>query len=412
MLGASTWRIAWRNLGRNRKRTALALGAIALAQTMMLFMNGFTHGYVDLTVDALTGPLFGHLQLHDPKFREERGLDQVVPRVSETLAALRKDPAIATAAGRIWSPALVALKEEAVAALVVGLDPAAEAGANGLLREMTPGALAAPKSVAMGKKLADKLGATVGSTIVVVGQGADGSIANDLFTVAAVISTPADAINRLGVVMSLASAQELLVLGDAAHEIVVHLHDAGLAAATADRLAKEPAFAGLEVLDWKRLAPELASVAETSEYQIFMVLILVFVASAAGVANTMLMATFERKHELGMLLALGCTPGRLVRLLLAESVLLGLAGVAVGSLLGWGLVSWLGHSGLDLTSFGGSDVSEFTWEGMSFSLTIFPRIMASDIGRGVTAVVVTALLAAIWPAALAARLQPVEAMRA
>ena len=165
------------------------------------------------------------------------------------------------------------------------------------------------------------------------------------------------------------------------------------------------------MLPWQDVVPELVAILELADVSSYIVLIFVFVAAAAGVANTMMMATFERLHEFGMLLALGATPARIMRLIVAEAALLGLLGVALGTLLGAGFVAATQGSGLNLAALGGEAAAEATWQGMAIPIHIFPRLAATDVLVGVAAVAVTSLLAALWPAWHAARLEPMEAMR-
>jgi ABC-type lipoprotein release transport system permease subunit len=142
------------------------------------------------------------------------------------------------------------------------------------------------------------------------------------------------------------------------------------------------------------------------------VLLLVLVAAAAGVANTMLMATFERTHELGMLLALGTSPGRIVRLILTESVVLGAVGTALGCAVGVGLVAVTHQTGIDYAALTGGGPSEISFAGLRWSLRLYPSLSAVDVMRVTLAVAATSVLACAWPAARAARLQPARALRA
>ena len=125
----------------------------------------------------------------------------------------------------------------------------------------------------------------------------------------------------------------------------------------------------------------------------------------------MLMATFERTHEFGMLLALGTSPSRIVRMILIESVALGVIGAVLGSVLGGGLVAWAHQTGVDYATLTGGGPSQLSAFGMNWSLRIYPRLEAIDIIRVVLAVVTTAVIASAWPAARAARLQPAGALR-
>jgi len=408
-LTLTTARMAWRNLWRNPRRTSLALAAIGLSLALVLVYDGVLRAYADWMRETITGPLLGHVQAHAPGWRKDRAMDRTLRGTGEALRAVRGAPGVASASARVYAPALAALGEEGFAVLVLGLDPAAEARPTGLLAAAPE--RPAGKRVLMGKALAEVMGVSTGDVVALVGQGADGSLANDLFTVAGLVSTSVDLVNRQAVLMELPVAQELFAMPDEAHEIVVHGSDPGASRALAAAVASLPALAGAEVMDWERLAPEMLALVKFVEIAWVFVLVLVFVAAAAGVANTMLMSTFERTRELGMLLALGARPRRIVALVVSEALVLGLAGVLLGVALGGGLVA-IGHrTGWDYQALTGQGPSELSFAGLRWSLVLYPRLALADVLRGAGAVLATALLAAAWPASRAARLEPSRALR-
>lgn len=410
MTRSSTLRIAWRNLGRNRRRTALALAAIGLSQALVLFYGGLLRGYADWTVETITGPLLGHAQVHAPGWRRDRALDRTLPDAGRIARALRRDPEVAGVAIRLYAPALAARGEEGHAVMVIGLQPAAESRPSGLLAGVPR--MPAGRRVLLGRPLAEQMGVGPGDTLALMGQGADGSLANDLVTVVGLVTTPVDLVNRMGVLMNLAQAQELFAMPGAAHEIVIHVRDPRQAAAVAVRVGRLPELEGSEVLDWETLAPELVSLVQLVRAAWVFILVLVFLAAAAGVANTMLMATFERLHELGMLLALGTTPARIVRLIVAESLVLGVSGALLGTVLGAAVVALTHRTGIDFSKLAANSPTQLSFAGMNVSMRVFPSLDPAHVAQGILAVVVTSLLASIWPAVRAARLQPARAMRA
>ena len=284
----TTARIAWRNLWRNPRRTALALAAIGLSLSLVLVYDGILRAYADWMREAITGPLLGHVQAHAPGWRKDQAMDRTLPGAAATVEALRRAPGVAGASARVYAPALAALGEEGFAVVVLGLEPVAERRTTGLLA----GAPEAPsgRRVLMGRALAEVMGAKPGDVVALVGQGADGSLANDLFTVAGLVETSVDLVNRQAVVMELSDAQELFAMPGEAHEIVVHAVDPAGAKALAATVAALRPLAGAEVLDWETLAPEMVALVRFVEVAWAFVLVLVFVAAAAGVANTMLMA--------------------------------------------------------------------------------------------------------------------------
>lgn len=409
MPGSSTIRIAWRNLWRNRRRTALALTAIGLSQALVLFYGGILRGYADWIVETVTGPMLGHAQVHAPGWRKERAMDETLPHVAESIAAIRRDPEVVGASARIYAPALAAVGRQGYAVMVLGLTPEAESGRSGLLASAKP--LPSGKRVLVGSALASQMGLAPGDTLAVIGQGADGSLANDLYFIAGMATTPVDLVNRLGVIMDLGEAQMLFAMPDEAHEIVIRAHRADEAAAVASRAAALPELRGAEVLDWKQIAPEMLDLIDLVEVSWLFVLVLVFIAAAAGVANTMLMATFERVRELGMLLALGARPGRIVRLVVAESIVLGVTGALLGTGLGALVVAITHRTGVDFAALVSGSPSDVAFMGMNMSMTVFPSLAPSHVVQGFLAVAVTSVVASVWPAARAARLQPSRAMR-
>lgn len=336
-------------------------------------------------------------------------MDETLPHVARSVAAIRRDPGVAGASARIYAPALAAKGVQGYAVMVLGLDPSAESGRGGLLASAPT--RPAGKSVLVGSALARLLDLAPGDTIAVVGQGADGSLANDLYLVQGAVTTPVDLVNRLGVVMDLGEAQALFAMPDEAHEIVIRGRDARAAAGVVTRAAALPELKGAEVLDWKQLAPEMLSLIGVVEVSWLFILVLVFIAAAAGVANTMLMATFERVRELGMLLALGTRPGRIVRMVLLESLALGVTGGLLGTALGAAVVAITHRTGVDFAKLVSGSPSEVPFMGMNMSMTIFPSLSAAHIVQGFLAVAVTSVVASAWPAARAARLPAARAMR-
>jgi ABC-type lipoprotein release transport system permease subunit len=403
-------RIAWRNLWRNRRRTTLALAAIGLSVALVLIYDGMLRWESDWMLDTITGPMLGHLQIHAPEWRRTRAMDRTLRDLSHTLDDLRRDPDIVGATPRIYAPALAAIAEEGFAVFVLGVDLVEESKPSRLLANVTT-SVVNDHRVLMGRVLAEQMDVHVGEEIALVGQGVDGSLANDLFTVAALVETPVDLVNRQAVVMAIDQAQSLFVMPDEAHEVVLYTRDPASAGAVAARFNGSPILRGAEALDWMTLAPSMVDLIELVQVAWIFVLVLVLMAAAAGVANTMLMATFERTHEFGMLLALGTAPSRIVEMIVLESLALGITGALLGTALGGALVAWAHQTGIDYAALTGGGPSQLSAFGMNWSLRMYPRLASIDIVRAVIAVILTSIFASAWPAARAAHLQPARALR-
>jgi ABC-type lipoprotein release transport system permease subunit len=406
-----TVQIAWRNLGRNKKRTALAFLAITVAQFAFLATDGLMRGYSDNIRLAITGPMVGHVQAHDPNWRQERALDLAIDDVDNIISEIQSDPDVGNVSARIYAPVLVAPEQDAFIAIVIGLSIDAESGPYGLLSGLQQSV--EKGQVLIGYRLAKKTNAKPGQEIAVVGQAADGSLANDLYIVQDIVRCPADIVNQSGIVMSLQDAQQLFVMPNQANEIVIRARTSGKSREITNRLSQKPLFANLEVLTWQEIVPELVLILKMSDYVGYFALIIVFIAAIAGIANTLMMSTFERMHEFGMLLALGTRPMRIVRIIVCESIFIGVIGVAIGTVLGYGFVIGTAEQGIDMASWGGEgQVEEMAYQGLNLPLHIRPRLEPIDTLLGLVAVIITSLLASVWPAWIAGRLEPIKAMRA
>jgi putative ABC transport system permease protein len=406
-----TAQIAWRNLGRNKKRTALALLAIAVAQFALLATDGLMRGYSDNIRLAITGPMVGHVQAHHPNWRRERALDLAIDEVNDIVSEIQQDPDVKDVSARIYAPVLVAPEEDAFVATVVGLSVESESGPYGVLSGLKE-PLERGK-VLIGHRLARKINARASQEIAVVGQAADGSLANDLFIVQDIIKCPADIINQSGIVMSLQDAQRLFVMPNQANEIIIRAKTSGKSREITKRLSENPLLSSIEVLPWQEIVPELVLILKMSDYVGYFALVIVFVAAIAGIANTLMMSTFERMHEFGMLLALGTRPMRIVRMIVCEAIFIGILGVAIGTILGYGFAVGTAERGIDMASWGGEgQVEDMAYQGLNLPLHVYPRLEPVDSLVGLIAVIITSMAASVWPAWIAGRLEPVEAMRA
>jgi ABC-type lipoprotein release transport system permease subunit len=397
-------RIAFRNLGRNPKRTALGLGAIFIAQVAVLWFTGFMNGYQRVVFTAVTGPMLGHVQIHAPDYRKKREIWNGLEHVAGLMEKLKTTPGITQVSARSYAPVLAALHETGETALVTGLELEKEIQPQGLLENSKPGDLPGNGEVLLGTNLATELGVKPGDTLALVGQAADGAPASGLFKVKGTVKTSADSVNRKGILMPLAAVQTFLGMPDAAHEIVLRAKNASSLETLVKHLRQQPEFKAYEILTWGQLQPQLAGILSTFEKMNFLVLILIFITTAAGIANTMLMAAFERTHEFGVLMSIGCRPRRLIGTLVYEALALGLSGVILGTLVGFG---WISYQGVHGITFG---LKDWAIEGVQMN-TIFPFLQPIDVIRSVLCVAVTSLLASWWPAERIAKLDPLEAMR-
>jgi ABC-type lipoprotein release transport system permease subunit len=325
------------------------------------------------------------------------------------LARLESVEGVDAAAPRAIGFGLVSTGPRSAGAQLLGVDPVREAAVTRLLGAVVDGeglAGAPPQAVLLGKTLADDLGARVGDELAVVTQAADGSLGNELLHVRGLVRTGLVPLDRGLAIMGLADLQALMALGPGRlHEIALRIDDPEQASAVATRL---PLPARLRASSWETLAPALVEYVGLVRGWSWVMVVIVGLFAAFGVLNTMLMAVFERTHEIGMLASLGVRPVQVLVMVLAETVCL----AAVGLVLGTGL----GGLGMAYFAWHGWDLSRWA-EGLTVAgVLVDPVLRAVFSWRSApsAALVLGGILtlAGLLPAARAARMKPVEALAA
>ena len=263
--------------------------------------------------------------------------------------------------------------------MIVGLQIERERTRHGLLEDLSATLVPGPNDAILGEFLANRLQVKPGDTIAVIGQDSDGQPLAELFPVKAVVRSKTEVLNRTGVVIPLATAQELLFLPDAAHEIVVYGKDPDRSDELATAVAALPGMKDCEVLPWRKAVPELAGMLDMKSVFDLIFVGIFLIAAAAGIANTMMMSAYERTREFGMLLAVGMPPRRVVSMIVIEALMLGLIGVAVGSVLATATVLVTGYTGLDYSALSGVKAEDIVYKGLSFSYILHP--IFEEIGR-------------------------------
>jgi len=289
----SVLRLAWRNLWRNTRRTAITLGAVVLGTTILVLVRGLMDGMVAGAVRNATDLLVGEAEVHAEGWLADRSLHQTVPHPGAVLAAA--DAAGVGATARSYAFGLVAHDTRSAGALLWGVDPVRERATVDLATHVETGAWLAETAAGgavLGRKLARTLGVEVGDELVVVVQGADGSLGNELFRVTGILGTVGETVDRNAAILHRADWDELLVGGGRVHEIVLNARGRlplGEVAAVAERAAP-----GADVRTWRQLLPMLADMLGMMDASLLIVGTVFGLAAGLGVMNTMLMASSER----------------------------------------------------------------------------------------------------------------------
>jgi len=407
--------IAWRNLLRGWRRSAVVLLALTVGLSACLLLVGWSHGFLRQMVDNAVSTRLGHLAVLAQGYQKNPDVQRNLPDSGRVIIEeIERFPG-AHASPRIVGDGLLQSARRSSRVVLIGVDAMREERVSIVSRALIEGKMPLPlvatglrrlPGIAIGAAMAERLRVKVGDKVVV---HAPGEVGLGAFRVSGMFRTASSEFDRSHAYLRLEDAQRLLSVPDRVTEVAVRLDDP-------DRLPEFHAFAStelrralpdaaLEVLTWKEREPRLAAMLGLMADMTWVIYGAVFVAMAFGIANALLMMVYERIREFGMLRALGLQSSRLLALVLLESIVMTGFGTLLGLAVGVPIVLWLGVVGIDLTDFA-EGMTEF-----GIGTTVYTSIEPRDVLLPVGVALVTAVLAALWPAWKAVRLRPAEAIR-
>jgi len=288
---------------------------------------------------------------------------------------------------------------------VIGIEPEREARITRIASSVTAGAYldGVGRRVLVGEELAQRLEVGVGDKVVLSVQDLAGELTGEALRVGGLFTTPSRELDASTVYLRLGDGQSLLGLGDSISEIVALADQRSRVPILRDQLAAELGDE-VEVRSWEELQPVLVYMIDLFDQFGLIVYGAVFVAMAFGIANVLLMTVYERTREIGVLRAIGFGRRQLVATIVVEAALVTAVGLALGFAAAIACVAGLGD-GLDLSYFA---------DGLGkYGITsrIVPVLRSGDFTAPVGVAIITAILAATWPAWRAVRLRPADAVR-
>ena len=405
-----TLRLAWRNIWRNRRRTLLTLSAIAFAAAILVFMVSLQLSSYDAMIDYTLRVFHGHLQVQPKGYLDKPQIRNTIPDARALGSHIRKLAGSASVSVRAVGFVLASSAERTYGVQVIGVETEHEGKVSTIPGLVKKGRFLSSDNAheaVIGHKLAQNLKLNIGEEVTLLGTGMDGSVAATVVPVVGIFKSGANELDRHMVQLPLSTFQDVFSMGEHAHTIVV-LGDElpqldNLISIVQSEITPE---SHLVVLNWERLIPGLKQAIQmdwASGWFLYLSLIIIVTFS---ILNTFLMSVLERTREFGIMLALGARPWRIGSLVILESILLTLLGLAVGVAIGIAVVVYFHIYGF---SYPGLEelAAYYNLPGViKLSLSLV------SLTSGPAAILVATCTAALYPALRIRRLKPVEAMRA
>jgi len=396
-------KLAFRNLNRNRRRSILSALAVAMGLTLLLFIAAVLRGEIQGSLDTTIKLVSGDLQVRSSSYVEEKSSlkwADLVTNPDQVAAQIKTIPQVAEATPRLYATGILTVGNTSTGVKLLGIDPNSSASApyaNGMLS----GTFLTPddqSGILIGQPLADKLKVAVGNQIDLYANTSNGDVVQQSFTVRGVYSTHTPTLDESTVVLPLAKAQALTQTTNHASAIFILLKDRD----QTDAVATAIATPGYQVLTWQSMNELVLQTEQLANAYMFIIYLIVLAVTATVIVNTLIMAVFERTREIGILAAIGMKGRRIMTLFLTEASMLAVGGIVFGLIFGWLICLYFEKFGIYVGNLGTT--------GFLLGDRIYALLNASDAVTLTLVALVVTLIASLYPAILAARLEPVEAL--
>jgi ABC-type lipoprotein release transport system permease subunit len=407
-------KLAFRNILRNRRRSILTLLSMGGGFFLLCLTLSMSEGSYSNIINIFTQDHTGHVQIHKDNYLERPSLYKTINHADALISELEQQEDVIGVAPRIYGPSLAYGKNKTFPAQVIGIDPQREAKTTRLENKIKTGSYLTNQlssdgyfPAMIGYSLAKNLQLTIGDELVLISQGIDGSIANDIFEITAIVGD-ASSYERMNVYISLSAMREFLSMqsgeNSQVHELAIILADQSQARSFALKTQLQLGDSDLSVKPWQVVESSFYNSMQADKKGSYVSMgIIIFIVSI-GVLNTILMGTLERTREFGVLKAIGTRPQAVFNLIMLESFVLAIVSCLIGLVLALPVCIWLASSGIAMPE--PIDMGGIIFDTMLGEVSWFVVLLPSVV------VISSTLLVSFIPAIRAAKISPLKALQA
>lgn len=403
-------KLAWRNLWRRKRRTAITVLSITLGVALCLFFTGLGDGMYGQVISMAVRSGSGHVVLENPEYRNDQVLKHTIRATGNLLQAVRRLDGLDGYSLRISGPGMVSTSYGTVGGAFDAVQPELDREISLLNRNLVQGRyLESGRDMIIGTELARKLKVRIGGKIVLTAQDRDGETVQDMFRVVGLFRTRSDMMDGFYFQITLEKARAMLGLGpDEVNQVGLYLRNRHLQDdAVASLLATpEVQASGAAVVPWQDVLTDLADYIEVDSASNYIFQALLFLVILAGVLNTVLMSVMERTYEFGVMLSIGMRRAKLMAMVVIECAMLAAIGTACGAGLGWAENALLYRYPIDLSSH----VPDASVGGFFLDMALQMNLTLHHFIVTLALVFVLILIVGVYPAIKAARIEPVDAL--
>ncbi|MDT8334374.1 MAG: FtsX-like permease family protein [Desulfurivibrionaceae bacterium] len=398
---------AVRNIRAYRNRSLVTILLLALTTTMLVFATAFMDGSHARMLSNAVEIYPGYIQITHRDFRDKPSLDNLIFDTGSVRRVVATTPGIAAFAPRFESFVLFAGDAKAVGGMLTGIEPAAEKKLSRLAASLTRGAYLEEgdgNRLYLGYELARRLKVEVGERLSFVGTGVDSSFAADTLVVKGIFNTGLFDFDATAAFVDKGYFDRIMMAENhATHFIVL----------PADPREADPVAADLNsrlgpdylAESWRTTMEGLVQAMLVDSIFGYLTLAVIFIVIFFVVLIYTWLTVFARMREIGVLRAVGTRPGQILRMLVAESMLLALGSVVLGGIIG-GVLAWYFHHHPICFSFSEEQFKQYGLAASSMPTAFAPLVILRDMA----VMFVLAVGSTLYPIVKANRVRPIEAI--
>ena len=400
------FKLAFRNLFRNTRRTVLTSLLISSSLIVLILVDGLMHGMTNVMVGGITHTLEGEAQVARKGFRNDFEVEYTIDDPASVISQLEENKTLEGFGPRVIIGGMIASSYNTTGSLVYGVDAKQELKVSRISEAIIEGQYLSgePREILIGKPMAELLEVELGDRLIITAATVDtNEITQELFRLSGVFEFGPEEMDKNLVFINLDKAQSVLGMQGNLHQIALRFIDPDDAKDKELPLFKQLTNEENEALGWLDLQPSIGAMIEMAGFSTAIVGAILFLLTSLGVINSMFMSIYERIYEFGVAKAIGTTPRQISQLVLFEALLLALISCVFGLAIGYFLGDYFSIHGIPM---GKMEVSGVLLDG-----NMYTQLMLYQFVNFPIYVTLLTLAAAIYPATFASRIVPTEALQ-
>ena len=404
------FKIAWRNIYRNKKRSLITITSVFAALLLIILMRALQFGFYDKLIETVVESYAGYVEIHADGFWDNQSLDNSMQVDQQLLDDIQSVEGVENIVQRLQTFSLISVGEKTKGGVINGINLSEEQKITDWNKKMVSGSFdLSDNEIIIAKGIAEFFGISENDTLILYGQGYRGMMAAGKYPVKGVIDLKNPDLNKIGLFMTMETVRNYVSSDEISTHIIIgkeKYYDEGKIVEDLGLILSDD----YEVMTWKETLPEIEQTITADSAGGLIMAFILYVIVVFGMFGTVLMMTEERKYEFGVLISIGMSRIRLFGIILVETIILSMVGVVLAVMVTYPISIYYNINPIDMAILMGDGADQMIEE-MGFS-PIAPMSISWDIPLSHSLIIfIFSLLISIYPAIKISKLNPVKSMK-